>query len=300
MFGILYALYDGVMCGINKIDKNWQTSINREEARQNGELTYRGSQGNTYLVENGRQVIFSYTYDGHKVIKDYRTGKIYYDLTEEKKNKYIQKCKNKGLTVYEPQEEDWKRRQTWERKTGFRGLVIDIETNHFLGELLINEYRFYIDLTTGYLLRRTDSDINYLYKKKGIYDDCVLTPEEIISYFNRRQDVLRKNPMYNEIKWRQSVYYLSDYSGHLYMNKEGRFIKQKIKKKYYEEAKQKYGKMRNNYNKRIAWEKQNGYYMHDSIINKQAREGFKLCDSENLKEQPATTHIGFAIFDINA
>lgn len=300
MFGIFYLLFDGVMSSINGIDKEYQTSKNRMDAKNSGNLTYFGSRGGEYLVENGRQIMRTIrSYDNHEIIKDMKTGKVYYDLTKIKKEREIDKLKKEGKTVYYPKIDEKKRVNYWHDESGFNGIVIDIETRKYLGELHINEFTFYMDLESGYLLRRTDSDLNYLYKKEGIYDNCILTPKQIISCFNKRQDLLKQYSMFSEKQWKKAVFYLSNYSGHLYMNEKGIFIKQRIDKNYYDKVKKRYKEMNDHYNKRIMWEKQKGYYQPNSIINQQFNKTKDLMNPDNLKEKPATTNIGFAIYDIN-
>lgn len=301
MFGIFYLMFDGIMSTINGIDRDYQNSKNRIEAKNLGDLTYFGSRGGEYLVENGRQVMRTIrSYDNHEIIKDMRTGKVYYDLTKIKKERKIEELKKEGKTIYYPEKEEKKQVHYWHNESGFNGIVIDIDTRKYLAELHINEFTFYMDLESGYLLRRTDSDLNYLYKKEGIYDNCALTPEQIISYFNKRQDLLRQYPMFSERQWKQAVFYLSNYSGHLYMNKKGIFIKQKIKKEYYDKAVKRHEEMKNRYDNKIIWEKQNGYYQPNSIINQEYKKAMDLINPDQFKEKPATTNIGFALYDINA
>ena len=233
MFGIFYLMFDGIMSTINGIDRDYQNSKNRIEAKNLGDLTYFGSRGGEYLVENGRQVMRTIrSYDNHEIIKDMRTGKVYYDLTIIKKKRDIEECKKRGETIYH---------DIYDRIPKWGSHYKDIETEHYVKEITINDLTYYMDLNTGYLLRLTD------YIRKGIqhhdrvwwynYNNNFISPNEIIEIFNKRQDKLRHNKKYkNNTLWTEKVFWLDVHHGYnhnYYMNKEGKFVRGILTKSQY-------------------------------------------------------------------
>ena len=231
MFAIFYGIYNTVMAGINGIDKNFQNSTARAKAMDLKEVVYF-SGGQMYLTENGRQVVKSWDkYTGHDVIKDIRNGKVYYDLTIIKQEQEIKKYISEGRTVYEIDKKDEPTAWYHKRRTGIYCIKRDIETKHFVHEIWINKYRFYLDIHTGKLLRLTDDNINKLdyYTKRGIYRNEPLSYNDIIYYFNERQNRLSKHENYNYSggDWMEKVYYLSRNvrcRTQLFMNQNGRLV----------------------------------------------------------------------------
>ena len=229
MFGIFYAFYNGVMAGINGIDKGFVNSTNRARAIKKGDVTYHGRNGGEFLCENGRQVFRGTDRrTGDTVIKDFRNGKIYYNLTDVARQKQIKYYKDRGETVYSIIDKDRKLMFSHQNRTGRVTRERDIKTNHFVDKIYINQYCFYMDIFTGKLLRLTDH-----YQKKveieGIPKSCYnpLDYEEIIEIFNKRQDRLKEDPRYSYggNDWTKHIYYLCDFhSRPLYMNKDGEFV----------------------------------------------------------------------------
>ena len=178
MFSIFHGLFTLTALGVNRHNKTTQDEKNRMRARANGDLTYYGSRGNEYLVENNKWVWTKKASNGHDVIADMKTGQIYYDLTEMKKHKIVEERKNKGKTVRSAVSGErfgtyyGKYKQIWGD--------IDIETNTPVHIISVNCVSFYQELNHGMLLRPIDGEsFKYKVGKHSI--------EEIIELFNTRQ-----------------------------------------------------------------------------------------------------------------
>lgn len=224
MFSIFYGLLHGTMSIINGIDANYQTSINRENAKKAGLLTYSGARGNTYLVENGRQVIQTFNpYTKHEVIKDFKTGKIYYDLTEIKRKRKKEIMINQDKTTYNF-EQDRLVKDNHTRRTGILFMERDIKTDSYLARININNYYFYMDICSGMLVRLSDE-----YNTKNYSGIDEISPEEIINIFNQRQNTLQKNVRYSYDGniWTNEMFYLCKFinaNRPIYINKQGKFV----------------------------------------------------------------------------
>ena len=227
MFAIFYGIYNGIMAGINGIDKNYQNSKERAKAMKLGNVTYY-SGGQLYLTENGRQVVKSWDrLTGHDVIRDIRNGKIYYDLTLIKKQQKVKEAIRKGETVYQTPN------CITHKRSGLSCYLRDIQSHHLITEIRINKYSFYFDVTTGMLLRLIDGYDKSIafFHERGNLNNEPLEYDKIIMYFNQRQYKLMHNINYikhNE-NWIRDVYYLKDFirsnAYHLYMNKDGLFVR---------------------------------------------------------------------------
>ena len=229
MFGIIYTLFHAFSFGADKLNKTFIDSKNRERSNNIGDLTYSGRNGGTYLTENGRQVYCAIDrISGHEVIKDFKTGKVYYDLTNIKLKKRIEEVEKKGDTVYFPFNKDQEIMAHKQRvRTGiYNATYIDIETGHYVSTKYINGYPFYIDLYNGKLLRLTDG---YIKNSKGRDPNILtgnLTPDEIINFFNQRQEKLKQNSKYQyggDNEWTKEVFYICNHF-YIYMTKEGRLV----------------------------------------------------------------------------
>ena len=239
MFGIFYGIYNAVMAGINGIDKNFQNSTDRAKAMDSGDITYF-SRGQMFLTKNGRQVVKSWDrYTGHDVIKDIRNGKVYYDLTKYKNEQFFKQCKKEGKTAIELGYPNVKNYQGVAHKLSFKTRwhvnLIDIETKHYLSEIIINNYEFYFDVMTGYLLRLSDQNTKdlewrtergdftrFLFNKNYTYETYIMSPNDIIRLFNKRQEKLKEDINFknkNE-EWIRTVFYLHRVNK-LEMNKDG-------------------------------------------------------------------------------
>lgn len=212
MFSIFHGLFTLFAIGVNNINKNIQDEENRTEAKKSGLLTYSGSRGGTYLVENGRQVCHSWIGD-HEVLRDMWNGKAYVDLTAEKEKKYKERVIKSAL-------EDG--RETYLCSEQQKGIIkwypterfsVDIETEAIVSTLIINKRIFYMDMRYGNLIRETLQSKNNkrirgdedFYK----YIKIPLNANKIIEVFNKRQAFLSKHPLYNnDSTWMRETYFL--------------------------------------------------------------------------------------------
>lgn len=189
MFGLLYMLFGLGAHGVDKATRSYEDAKSRSIAKQNGDLTYSW-RNQTRLTENGRQVGKKMLPNGHEVLVDLYTGKIYHDYTQEKNEKKANEVLANGETVlyydvHDPQYKHFKK-SDWYRKLNMRPLYVDIKTMSPLNRIKINNTRFYINLDTGYVIRPADKE-----SVDGV------DVEKLIDKFNSNQDLLKKSEKYN-------------------------------------------------------------------------------------------------------
>ena len=186
MFGLLHALFGLTMRGAYKIQNDIEDTKAREIGKSNGDLTYYSKSGRR-LVSNNRLVFRDYITDCdgnmHDVIRDFKTGEIYKDYTQEKIEKQKEYYKSKGYTVYSCTYEVKKefQRKYPELYYEVRNIWKDIETGEFYTSVLINGVHFYASVENGKIVRIADHRI--LENKIGN-----LPIETAIEIFNKRQE----------------------------------------------------------------------------------------------------------------
>ena len=190
MFSIFHGLFTLFAIGADNVITSNQNVENKARAKANGNLTYYGAKGNEYLVENDRWVSTKTDLStGHTVIADMKTSKIYYDLTAQKEKEEVKKIKEQGKTVRLKNKREKEKfihiaNERFISSTPF--LYIDLNTNHYLKWISINNIAFYMDFETGYITRITDEEKE---NKKNNH-----TEEEInnvILLFNKHQDYIK-------------------------------------------------------------------------------------------------------------
>ena len=242
MFGILYTLFGLGVSGVGKMSQNIEDERKREEARKKGELTYYGKNGE-HLVSNGRLITRTWNSDGDQIIKDMYNNTIYNNLTREKQDKILIEAKEKGKTVIDISgnspfkkyaEKTW-----WFKNYRYKYDVnfMDVDTYCFYKEVNINGYIFYMDINTGLLVRQSDRDKDEHINNNLNKDN--LSPEEIITLFNKRQLLYpnREQIIGNNIDEYQYYYltqsrtnvYLIDKYGNVYIRYYSRFSKEYVK-----------------------------------------------------------------------
>ena len=181
MFSIFHGLFTLFALGVDSYNKTAQTQENKHQAKISGSKTYYGSRGNEYLVENDRQVYTKYNEVGEEVIADIKTGVVYHNITKEKKEnkekEYLARGKTVRFKMYNEHNQHYygKYRQMY-------GLI-DIATGIPVGEVRINNMRFYIRLDNAMVLRPTDDvEMRHL---MGVWN-----VDEIIEIINERQKEL--------------------------------------------------------------------------------------------------------------
>ena len=183
MFSILHGLFALIAYSVDGYDKASQNIKNKEMAKKDGQLTYRGARGNEYLVKNNRQVYTKINNNGEKVIVDMKTGQQYHNLSQEKKREECIKCLRQGKTVR------WKIdnevNQTYYGKYCRPYHLIDIESGIPVDSVCINGVRFYIRLSDGVILRPVDN-----YTLESLVGKW--TVEELIDIVNKRQNEVRE------------------------------------------------------------------------------------------------------------
>ncbi len=200
MFGIFHALFSLFAIGANNKSKSREDNINREEAKKRGDLTYYGSRGNEYLVENNKWVCTLKNARGEDVIVDMKTGAEYYNLTQMRKKehekRYIDKGKTVRLALYN------EKGQTY-GKYRMSYFLVDIESQIPVRDVFINGLGFYISLGDGKILRTIDNaDMTLFAGDYGV--------NEIISIVNKRQEVFWKELDSHDILWIKRQFFFED------------------------------------------------------------------------------------------
>ena len=210
MFGIFYALFGGTMRGAAAVKKTWENEVKKEEAKRNGKLTYHGYQNELRLVENDRQVVNTFLDNGDHVIKDILNDVIYINMSKEEREKDKIKAINNNKTIVRLGDKYTKyifKNSLWNNINVWWIGGNDVYTEHPVNIVNINGIYFYLDLITGNLLRKIDGETEE--KKIGS-----LTSDEIINYFNSRQDNIREYEKFNNDKlWTKKYYFMEKQKG---------------------------------------------------------------------------------------
>lgn len=268
MFGIIYLALNGITSGLNYVDKLRMDTRNKREAIKNNNLTYYGSRGGTYLCSNDRPVTRTTDARGHDILKDLYNGTIYYDYTEEEINKQKGKFNQNGESVYLGTQKERNEIHKQYEYTGLGSIdYIDIATGRPVRTICINGYTFYMDVETGLIMRLADDGI----PRDSRCIKGLLTPNDIIRFFNKRQEKLQRFYKYNKNgnEWTRIVYYLCKHIDQpIYMNAEGLICKSCLK----ETNSKEYNQIVNNYynivhtynNSGVKW---NNKYLQDIELN---------------------------------
>lgn len=222
MFSLFHGLFTFFALGINKYDKTKQRLKNKEMAIQNNELTYYGSRGNEYLVENDKWVWVTKNNKGEDIIVDMKTDQEYYNLTQIKKSKHTKKYIDKGKTV-RPKMYNEMSQIYYGRYHQMYG-EIDIESDTPVDYVYINGIKFYINLENGKVLRPADgSDLNNII---GVH-----SVDDIISIINKRQEeIIKMINIDNQSEVNEKIFYKNRY---IYIDKNkcvNVFLNNEIKK----------------------------------------------------------------------
>lgn len=192
MFSIIHGLFSLFAIGVDNWSKTSTNITNKQRAIQNGSKTYYGARGNEYLVDNDRWVYTKINDQGEEVIVDMKNGRLYYNLTQEKKRKEEERCIQQGKTVRPHMENECRHFYYGKYKQPFN--IVDIKSGIPVDDIIINGVRFYIRLNDGRVLRPID---NYDIKNKvGCWN-----VNELISLINDRQNKLRTELENHDYDW---------------------------------------------------------------------------------------------------
>ena len=182
MFGIIHGLFTFLALGVDGHNKKVETLNNKHRAIQNNQLTYNGARGNEYLVSNDKWVSTKINRQGETIIADMKSGEVYYNITQNKKDQKNQECLKQGKTVRFKMLNE--QNQTYYGKYNQTYSRVDIETGIPVSEVYINGITFYIELKNAMILRPSDN-VNM----KNYIPSCTI--DEIIKIMNERQNKIK-------------------------------------------------------------------------------------------------------------
>lgn len=210
MFSIFHGLFTLLAIGINKANIKSDNNSNRERAKINGNLTYYGSRGNEYLVENNKWVSTKRNKQGETVIADMKTGQIYYNVSAKEKELKEKELKKQGKTVRTRMSYEIKSVKFKDFKQSY--FLVDIETQNPVAIITINGVCFYISLTDGKILRPID---DYTIENKvGNW-----SVSELINIINERQNNIKKKEMLNDYIWVKNNFFFNNQYVYIDRNK---------------------------------------------------------------------------------
>lgn len=222
MFGWLYGLFCFSAKGIGKAQRAIWDEQNRERAKQNGQDTYYGKNGER-LVSNGRSVWRKRDRNGDDVLADLYTGEVYRNYSQEKREAAVREAKANGETVLRAtaKEDDVPENYNKYHKAMIQvGYYKDIKTGKLFTRVAINGIGFYMD-SKGRLVRVEDNPRF----KKNAWSKYNITPDEIISIVNQRQEELY--PLINDkdFMWLTNYFYLAS-SSYYFIKDDKKLYKQ--------------------------------------------------------------------------
>lgn len=211
MFGIFHGLFTLFAMGVDNVSKTTTNMTNKQLAIQSGSKTYYGARGNEYLVENDRWVFTKINDVGETVIVDMKNGRQYYNLTQERKKKEEEECRQQGKTVRFKMENECNHFYYGKYRQPFG--MVDIESEIPVNNITINGVQFYIRLDNGKVLRPIDDC--YMGNKVGCWSTV-----ELINIINVRQDKMRSELDSHDNRWIRYNFFLDGRYVYIDRNKE--------------------------------------------------------------------------------
>ena len=202
MFGVLYTIFVSIGLFFHKLKESAENTENKTKFKNPDGLTYIDTRGSSRLLSNDEMVFYMHDKNGDYVLKN-ASGHVYKNFSEEKRNKFVeeslQRAKINNETTYCIDDDDHD--STREIK-GRR--FKDFKTGAIYVIRRINYKYYYMDISTGMIVRKTDYQIREDEKEKklGFEDD----PSKSIEYtrggsidaFNEKQKEFKTNGIYIE------------------------------------------------------------------------------------------------------
>jgi hypothetical protein len=176
LFGFLYTAFTLGTKAVMSIKENIENENYRQDAIQKNEYTYIDSKGNACSTKNGRKVMYANEYlHGYnnlpdKVLKYVDTDEIIRNFSQEDRNKtetyYYNEAKKLNRTAYRIGGKYDKYCNVGDGKPkGYR--YKDMSTNAIYVIRQFNNMRFYMDINTGLLVRKTDGQLKLDEERKN-------------------------------------------------------------------------------------------------------------------------------------
>lgn len=199
LFGIIYSIGEIIAGFIGKAGGYYVDTVQKERAIKQKLPTYFDSQGKQRWAENGRIVKYEIR-DGNQVYYDAETGKIYKNITEERKQKRedeLDRLNIKYVSINKPYNELSEQELVIYKHASSSFVYRNRIDQKLYQTVYINDMKFYMDLQTGYIKEAAET-FEELFKRrdknKYYKHYCKFSIEQMIAIVNKYQsNQLKKN-----------------------------------------------------------------------------------------------------------
>ena len=201
MFGLIYTIFVSIGAIFHSSKENKENEKGKTLFKQPNNLTYIDTKGRSRLLSNDEIVFYTHDKYGDYVLED-ESGYVYENFSEEKRIKELNKRKEKALKNAETTYciDDNNHRKDWTCK-GKR--FVDFKTGDIYVIRYINYKYYYMNISNGMLVRKTDWQINQDELKKNI--KTYLNDNLNIDDFNEKQiDVKNESLLFRDFDYNSS------------------------------------------------------------------------------------------------
>lgn len=204
MVGFIYFAVIGVGLLIHFINENKENEENKKRYRHPNGLTYIDNKGRSRLLSNDKLVFYTHDKNGDYILEDV-SGHVYRNFSEEKRVKWLNDEKKRAIENKESTYclDDNNHRKDWTCK-GKR--FVDLKTGNIYVIRYIKYKYYYMDISTGLLVRKTDWQI----KKDDLQQGCRLHLDNNLNVeaFNERQRLVQdRHMLFRDFEYNSSCDY---------------------------------------------------------------------------------------------
>lgn len=215
MFGLIHGLFYLGGCIGKSCSNIFKDAVLQNEARDNNDVWYIGSDGKSHLTSTGEAVFLTEDDKGDRVFKSIKTGKVVYNYNDFERVDSIYESKIKGYSTFLYRKRGVYNKpgipsgdQYMDLKDG-RTYVVRKCKNRYLNYT----HYYYVDIETCRLVRRTDGDIERekWLKNNGYPIDSIEDIENCMIEINRDLDEYSKG---SKNKKSTAIFHLDMYKTH--------------------------------------------------------------------------------------
>lgn len=204
MVGFIYFAVIGVGLFIHFMNENKENEENKKHYRHPDGLTYIDNKGRSRLLSNDKLVFYTHDKNGDYILEDV-SGHVYRNFSEEKREKWMNDEKKRAIEGKESTYclDDNNHRKDWTCR-GKR--FVDFKTGNIYVIRYIKYKYYYMDISTGLLVRKTDWQIKQdeLQQGRRLYLDNNLDVEA----FNARQRLVQdRHMLFRDFEYNSSCDY---------------------------------------------------------------------------------------------
>lgn len=197
IFGLLYTVIVSIGAMFHSIDENIENEKNKKRYKNSNGLTYIDTKGRSRLLSNDEIVFYTNDKNADYILED-ANGNVYKNFSEEKRMKDYFERKKMALENRETTycHDDNNHCKDWECK-GKR--FKDFETGEIYIIRCINYKYYYMNISNGMIVRKTDWQIKQDEKMKNV--KSYLKDLDIQDFNEKQRDVKNKQMLYRNFEY---------------------------------------------------------------------------------------------------